>query len=198
MASRMLPESMRRYALTHPANRIRIIDANGFGVRDSVLNGQAELGIGRQSNHHRDLMETLRLEGPFVFFCRPDHPLNANKTITWSDLREAQLIEINTISANRIFLDFQLAKHGIEVSGSYKVRHRSTAIGLVAAGIGVAILPAATLDEGADYGLCRLPLVRPVIKRKVCMITKRNSTLSPAASAFFDLLMTQESVVGQS
>ena len=109
MTSRRLPESMRRYALIHQANRIRIADANGF-----------------------------------------------------------------------------------------EVRHRSTAVGLVAAGVGVAILPAATLEEGADHGLCRLPLVRPVIKRKFCVITERNSTLSPAASAFFDLLMTQARVVGQS
>ncbi len=37
-------------------------------------------------------------------------------------------------------------------------------------------------------GVIRIPLVDPVVKRKVVLIQRKGSTLSPAASAFCDVL----------
>lgn len=191
MASQMLPNAMRRYAQMHPGNRVRIIDASGYEVRDAVLHGHAELGIGLPTERHAELEETLLFEEPYMFFCREEHPLSGKRQIVWSDLHEAELIGISTMSANRVFLDYQLAKRGIKLSGTYEVRHLSTAIGLVAAGVGVAILPNSTLEEGARPGICRIPLISPTVKRKIVILRKRNSTLSPAARAFLDMVSDQ-------
>ena len=185
-----LPEAIKRYSLDHPRNRIRIIDASGFEVRDAVLHGQAELGVGLTTERHPELEEIKLFEEPFMFFCPDDHPLSGESHIAWTSLHEAHLIAISTMSANRVLLDYQLAKHNIKLSGTYEVRHLSTAIGLVAAGVGVAILPASTLQAGARPGISRVPLTGPTIKRKIVVIRRRNATLSPAASAFFDLLMS--------
>lgn len=132
------------------------------------------------------------LEEPYMFFCREEHPLSRQKSITWADLREAELIVISGLSANRVFLDYQLARRGISIAGAYEVQHLSTAIGLVAAGVGTAILPSSTLEDGARPGLCRIPLIGPVIKRKITLLRRRNATLSPAASAFHALLIERE------
>jgi DNA-binding transcriptional LysR family regulator len=191
MASQMLPKAMQHYARSHPGNRIRIIDATGFEVRDAVLHGQAELGIGLPTGQHPELDEIQLLEEPYMFFCKDGHPLSSRMRVEWSDLHDTELISISSISANRIFLDFQLEKRGINLSGRYEVRHLSTAIGLVAEGVGAAILPASTLSVGTRPGLCVIPLTSPTIKRKIVVLRKRNSTLSPAAKAFFDLLMSQ-------
>lgn len=188
MASYSLPAVIRQYAQAYPGNRIRIIDATGLEVRNAVLHGQAELGIGLPMERHPDLLETQLFEEPYMFFCREEHPLSRMKSITWTDLREAELIVISSLSANRVFLDYQLAKRGIRIRGAYEVQHLSTAIGLVAAGVGTAILPSSTLEDGARPGLCRIPLTGPVVKRRIIMIQRKNSTLSPAASAFRELL----------
>lgn len=189
MASQALPTAIRRYALAYPGNRIRIIDASGFEVRDAVLHGQAEIGIGLPTDRHPELEETQLLEDPYMFFCREEHPLSQREHVTWSDLHEAELIAISTMSANRLALDAQLEKHGINLSGRYEVRHLSTAIGLVAAGVGAAILPSSTLEAGSRPGLRRIPLRGPTIKRKIVVIRKKNTTLSPAADAFVQLLL---------
>ena len=84
-------------------------------------------------------------------------------------------------------MDYQLAKRGIRLTGAYEVQHHATAISLVAAGVGCAILPASTLEEGDRLGVCRIPLIGPVVKRKVILSQRKNSTLSPAANAFFEL-----------
>lgn len=189
MASNVLPKAIRRYVETHPGNRIRLIDTSAFEVRDAVLHGQAELGIGIPTDRHPDLDETPLLEEPLMFFCRSEHPLSEMKSVTWSDMRDIDLIVVSTMTATRVFMDYQLAKRGISLSGAYEVQHHATAISLVAAGLGAAILPASTLEEGARPGVCRIPLTSPVVKRKIVLIKRKNSTLSPAASAFANVLL---------
>jgi DNA-binding transcriptional LysR family regulator len=192
MASHVLPTVIRRYATAHPGNRIRLIDTSAFEVRDAVLHGQAELGIGVPTDRHPDLAETPLLEEPLMFFCREEHALSRMKSVTWSDMRETDLIVVSSMTATRVFTDYQLAKRGISLSGAYEVQHHATAISLVAAGVGAAILPASTLEEGARPGVCRIPLTNPVVKRKITVLRRKNSTLSPAANAFFEVLTSED------
>lgn len=189
MASHVLPAAIRRYAEGHPGNRIRLIDTSAYEVRDAVLQGQAEIGIGVPTDRHPELLETPLLEEPLMFFCREEHPLSGRMSVTWSDMREADLVVVSSMTATRVFTDYQLAKRGISLSGAYEVQHHATAISLVAAGVGAAILPASTLDEGARPGVRRIPLVNPVVKRRISIIRRKNSTLSPAANAFFEVLV---------
>ena len=85
-------------------------------------------------------------------------------------------------------MDYQLAKRGISLTGAYEVQHHATAINLVAAGVGCSILPSSSCGENDRIGVIRIPLVDPVVKRKVVLIQRKGSTLSPAASAFCDVL----------
>ncbi|QDF98003.1 LysR family transcriptional regulator [Azoarcus sp. DD4] len=188
MASHVLPAAIRRYRQSHPGNRVRLIDTTAFEVRDAVLHGQAELGIGIPTERHPEILETPLLEDPLMFFCREEHPLSKRESVTWSDMRETELVVVSSMTATRVFMDYQLAKRGISLSGAYEVQHHATAISLVAAGVGTAILPASTLEDGARPGVCRIPLVSPVVKRKITLLRRKNSTLSPAANAFFELL----------
>ncbi|MBL8485458.1 MAG: LysR family transcriptional regulator [Rhodocyclaceae bacterium] len=188
MAAQILPTLMREYAKDHPNNRIRLLDATSYEVRDAVLNSQAELGIGILGEQRPDLTEVPLFDDPLMFFCRDSNPLSEMKSVTWSDMSDADLIVVSNLTATRAFMDYQLAKRGISLSGAYEVQHHATAISLVAAGVGCAILPASTFQEGDRPGVRRIPLVSPVVKRKVILITRKNSTLSPAAEAFHDLV----------
>jgi len=71
----------------------------------------------------------------------------------------------------------------------YEVHHPSTALGLVTAGVGTAILPLSTIQEGTHPTVCRVPLVRPTVSRTIGLIRRRNASLSPAAEAFHETLL---------
>lgn len=196
MAACILPALIHEYAVSCPRNRIRLLDATSYEVRDAVLSSQAELGIGIHGEQHPDLVETPLFDDPLMFFCRENHPLSAMKSVTWSDMSGADLIIVSNLTATRVFMDYQLAKRGISLSGAYEVQHHATAISLVAAGVGCAILPASTYKEGDRPGVRRIPLVSPVVKRKVMLVKKRNCTLSPAAEAFHDVIMANLEMLG--
>jgi DNA-binding transcriptional LysR family regulator len=106
-------------------------------------------------------------------------------------MREADLIVVSNFMATRVFMDYQLAKHGIRLNGNYEVQHHATAINLVAAGVGCAILPSSTLNDGDRPHVRKITLKNPVVKRKVALLRHKNSSLSPAAQAFFELIQKE-------
>ena len=188
MAAHILPEYIRRYAEACPGNRIRLLDGTSYEVRDAVLNGRAELGICIHGEHNVELTEIPFFDDRLMFFCRDTHPFSDKKSVSWFEMGRADLIVVGDMMATRVLMDYQLAKKGIRLTGAYEVQHHATAISLVAAGVGCAILPASTLEEGDRQGVRRIPLVGPVVKRKVVLTKRKRSTLSPAADAFFNLL----------
>ena len=188
MAAHMLPQLIRQYADVCPGNRIRLLDAASYEVRQAVLNHQAELGIAVNGETHPDLIETPLFDDPLVFICRDTHPLQDKPSVTWADMREADLIVVSNFMATRVFMDYQLAKHGIRLNGNYEVQHHATAINLVAAGVGCAILPSSTLLEGDRAHVRKIMLTGPVVKRKVALLRHKNTSLSPAAQAFYELI----------
>lgn len=188
MAAHILPEFIRKYADVCPRNRIRLLDGTSYQVRNALLNNMAELGICIQGEQNPELVEIPLFDDRLMFFCRDSHPFSNKSSVTWSDMSRADLIVVSNMTATRVVMDYQLAKHGIRLDGAYEVQHHATAISLVAAGVGCAILPASTLEEGDRQGVRRVPLIDPVVNRKVVLNRRKNCTLSPAANAFYEML----------
>ena len=188
MAHHTLPSVIRAYSERYPGNRVRIIESSASEVSRAVLHDQAEMGLTIQFERHAELVEEPVLQEPFVFFCRDEHPLSKHKTLAWKDLREAELIMVSSLSGNRALLDYQMARKHLSLNGMYEVEHLATAIALVSAGVGTAILPNSAMQEGAYPLVRRVPLVGPVIKRTVVLIRRKNASLSPAAEIFHNLL----------
>jgi len=189
MTSHVLPEVMRRYASQHPDNRIRLLDGASHEVHAAVLGGQAELGIAVQGEKHADLSETVLFADPLAFICRSPHPLQERRSVSWNDMRDADLIVVSSFMATRMFLDYQLAQRGIRLSGHYEVQHHATAINLVAAGVGCAVLPSSTFENGDRPHVVKIPLTGPVVKRRVTLLRRKPASLSPAAEAFHTLTL---------
>lgn len=184
MSSHVLPPLMGEYARSHPGNRIRLLDGSSFEVREAVLSGQAELGIAIQGEAHPELVEEALFTDPLVFLCKRPHPLQDRAAITWADLRDTELISVGSFAATRVFMDYQLAKRGIRLHSRFEVQHHATAINLVAAGVGSAVLPACTFREGDRPDVLRIPLGSPEVRRQVVLLRQRQVSLSPAAQAF--------------
>ena len=88
-----------------------------------------------------------------------------------------------------MFLDYQLAQRGIRLSGHYEVQHHATAINLVAAGVGCAVLPSSTFENGDRPHAVKIPLTDPVVKRRVTLLRRKQASLSAAAEGFYQLTL---------
>jgi DNA-binding transcriptional LysR family regulator len=188
MTYQQLPQVIRDYAKRYPGNRVRLLDRSSVQVMEAVRSGEAEVGIGLKLASNPDLVEETMLRDPFVLYCRSDHPASAKREISWKALREYDLIAISGLSGNRALLDHHLRRHGIDLRGRFEVEHPSTAISLVAAGVGAAVLPSATLLSGTFPDVKRIALGHPLVLRTIVRFVRRSATLSPAAQAFQNAL----------
>lgn len=191
MTTHVLPELLRDYGRLHPDNRVRLLDGASAEVRDAVLAGRAELGIAVQGEAQAELAETVLFADPLVFICRAPHPLHERASVTWADMRGVELIGVSSFTATRVFMDYQLARRGIRLDRGHEVQHHATALNLVAAGVGAAILPASTVREGDRAGVRAIPLTGPVVKRRVVLLRRQGASLSPAAAAFAEQLRSR-------
>lgn len=188
LTSHFLPALLAAYAQALPSIRVKLLDGDSNEVHEAILSGRAEVGLAIEGDVHPELSQSTVMSDPLVFLCRAPHRLQHRKTVTWSDMREMTLIGVSTFTATRVFMDYQLAKRGIRLQGDYEVRHHATALNLVAAGVGSAILPSSTFRDGDRPGVLKIPLVAPVVKRKVVLLRSARRSLSPAAQAFVALM----------
>ena len=189
LTTHVLPQLIKAYAHKHPGNTLRLHDASSHDVRAAVLGGQAELGIAINGEPHAELEEIVLFDDPLTLLCPMPHPLQHRSTVSWNDLQGVDLIVVSSFMATRMFLDYQLAQRGIQLSGHYEVQHHATAINLVAAGVGCAILPASTFENGDRPQVVKIPLTSPVVKRRVTLLRRKPASLSPAAQAFHRLVL---------
>ena len=189
LTTHILPDLIRAYAQQSPGNTLRLLDASSHDVRAAVMDGQAELGIAINGEQHAELEEVVLFEDPLTLLCPTPHPLQGRDTVSWTDLQGVDLIVVSSFMATRMFLDYQLAQRGIRLSGHYEVQHHATAINLVAAGVGCAILPASTFENGDRPNVVKMPLTGPVVKRRVTLLRRKPASLTPAAEAFHALTL---------
>ena len=189
-----LPRIVQQYAALYPANRLKILDHASSGVAAAVLQRAAEFGINMQGAHDAELRSVPLLKDQFVLVCRDDHPLARKRRIAWKQLEPHALILAGAESGNRPLLDVALEKQHVRLRSFYEVQRSSTAVGMVAEGVGVTVVPGLAVQKGAYPRLRVVPLVEPVISRTLVLLSRTRAHLTPAAQALYDLIRKQASV----
>ena len=186
-----LPSLLREYSRRQPDNRIHILDHTSYGVAKAVQQREAEFGISIADVQFSDLDSTHVLSDRFALICRQDHPLARRRTLNWGQLQGHALIVPGGGSSNRPLLDTVLGPLNIQLPAAYEVQRSATAVGLVAQGLGAAIVPRLSIPPGA-YPLLRLiALTNPVIERNFVLLRRKGAVLSPPAKALHDLIVAQ-------
>ena len=182
-----LSDVIRRYHAAAPKVRIKVLDAGANEVLAAVARGEADFGIDFLGSQEGDLDFEPLVEERFVAACRRDHALARSRRVTWAQLAEHDYISVGRASGNRVLLDQALAGLARRPQAIYETQHVNTALGLVEAGLGVAAIPSMAMP-GRDHPLLvSVPLVDPVVTRKVGLIRRRGRSLSPAARQLYEL-----------
>ncbi|MQP64308.1 LysR family transcriptional regulator [Niveispirillum sp. SYP-B3756] len=191
VANHVLPQVLYRFAQTHPAVRIRIIDESAGMVLAAVQEGQADIGIGFLGAQNAEVeFNPIRSE-PYVLAVRRDHPLAAAAAVRWDRLGAERLIGVSLNSGNRILIENVLAGLPQRPTIHYEANHVAGALGLVAAGLGVAVLPSLSLANGAYPMLVGVPMVEPGLSRTLGLITRSGGRLNLSAQALYDLILRE-------
>ena len=189
---RFLPRIIQAYSALYPDNHIKILDHTSAGVSSAVLQREAEFGITIADSHHAELNSVPLLQDEFALVCRDDHPLSRHEALRWKDLEPYPLISIGQLSGNRPLLDRALEEQDVVIQSLYEVQRVSTALGLVAEGVGAAVLPRLALQGDAYPRIRVLRLTGPVIARGLVLISRKTAEFSPAAEALYQMVRSHQ------
>lgn len=192
-----LPSVLKQYHERYPRILVRIIDEGADAVLSYVVRSEADFGVNYIGTQEPNIEFDPILKESFVVACRTDHPLARKRKVTWAELGRYDYMTVAKASGNRLLLDLALTDIPVRPRWFCEVRHVTSLVGLVEAGLGVAAVPRLAMPEGEHPMLTSVPLVDPTVTRNVGLIRRRGRVLSPAAQQLYDLLAASKTKSGR-
>ena len=176
----VLPELIRTFIKAHPGIRVQIKDLVAERVREAVLKREVDFGIGTRHGRVADLRATPLFQDRLVVFTPVQHPLSAKRKISLREAAEYDLILPSRNSSVREAVEAIAHRERLALDTRYETSFMPTALALVRAGLGIAILPESAADSGTAEFM-RVPLSNSFSTRQIELLQRSGATLSPAA-----------------
>lgn len=183
-----LPKVLKRYHERYPRILVRIIDEGANAGLSQVVRSEADFGINYLGTQEPNIEFEPILKEAFVLACTSAHPLAGRDQVSWAELNQYDYMTVAKTSGNRLLLDLALAGNEVRPRWFCEVGYVSTLVGLVEAGLGIAVVPRLAMPLEPHPTLVSVPLVDPVIERTVGLVRRRGRILSPAAQQLYELL----------
>ncbi|MFC4172839.1 LysR family transcriptional regulator [Microvirga sp. GCM10011540] len=183
-ASGILPEVIAQFREGHPRISFVIHDVIASGVIAQVREEQVDLGLtgGRVVDSDLEILHTTQDHMHVVF--PAGHPLGDLRRIDVDTLTRHPLILMHPTTSVRAVLDAAFLAAGRLPIIAAEATYMSTAVGMVRAGLGAAILPGSAMEVRAEQTLRARPVDDPGFTRDVSLIKKAERTLPPASESF--------------
>jgi LysR family transcriptional regulator, carnitine catabolism transcriptional activator len=186
IAAGLLPVAIARLRERHQGITVRVRDGVAARVVELLKSGEADFGISSCGRVDRELEERPLFSDRMVAFVREDHRLASHRSVTLRAVAEYPLILTGKDSSVRELLDRTLEQARLPIRISQEASYMTTALGMAAAGLGVAILPDAAIHS-APAGVRRVAIRNPVLQRRIGIITRAGRSLSPAAQRLVEV-----------
>jgi DNA-binding transcriptional LysR family regulator len=209
MACTLLPQVIAAWRMRYPDIGISLSDSPVEAVTTRVLSGETDFGIGPERDGAPQLEARELMEMPFEAVLPTDHPLAKHSRLGWSDLAAHPLITLRGQFTERLLADMgRDAKEDaagadkrstkrdtradnvrdVALRPAHEVTYMTTALAMVASGLGVTVCMPYAAPLVRLHGLRMLPLDAPVLTRRFFVYTREQRSLSPAAAAFIAFL----------
>src|SRR5215471_8267893 len=177
-----LPPILRTFHETHPGVEVRVFETPSAAIAELVGSGEVEFGLSVIQTNRWDLdVETIG-EVPLVLACPKSHELAKKRAVTWKELRNTPLIRVSTKTAIRSIMDDAVAAAHLTPNWQYEVQHVETAVHLVEAGLGLAVVLSVDVALHPGRGVVAVPLRSPKVVCAYGLVTRRGMPLSPSAT----------------
>ncbi|MGB9088246.1 MAG: LysR substrate-binding domain-containing protein [Pseudomonas farsensis] len=180
-----LAECLAQFAQSHPGIEVRLRDLVAERINERVRDADVDFGIGVRSRLGHGLAFSPLLRDRLCLFVRADHPL-AEGALTLAALDDQPMILTGRDSSVRAQIEQVFSERGLRLRAVMEANYMSTVLALVRNGLGITLLP-----ESADDGegrLVRRMLPEPGLERELGVITRSESSLSPAAARLLECL----------
>lgn len=184
LAAVVLPQAIAEFQKRYPGISVQLADVGTEQIVDSVRGGRADCGLGTFSPAEEGIERLPLVRDSLMLFCDHRSPFNGAISVRWRELEDQPLITLTRDSGIRLLVEVGFEAAEIALKPVHEVTQVTTAIALVEAGLGVAVLPTYALAAARYRKVVGKLLTEPNISREVVMIHATGRSISPAVSAF--------------
>jgi DNA-binding transcriptional LysR family regulator len=182
----VLPSAIAEFQARYPGVRFQLKEAGSREVEEDVVNGRLELGVVTMPVARRELAVRQLREDNIVLVCRPDHRLAQRANVSLDALNGASLVGFEPGSAIRQLVDVALRDAGVQMNVVMELRSIPAIIRMVQSTGNLAFVSAMGVE--GETGIEVLRVAGLNIRRKLAVISRSGTTLSPGAAAFAEAL----------
>jgi len=188
----LMPQAIAGFRASHPSVELSLAEGEPEEIAPRVRAGEFDLvllfefeGVGERLGKGIKRFELL--DDPLHLALRHDHPLAARKRLALEDLGDESWVQTSAASACARHVVRSGHAAGFEPNVSFESDDYLTVQGLVAAGVGVALIPQLALSTvRPDIRVRALHPGSPV--RKVFAATPRGAAVTPAVATMLGVL----------
>lgn len=174
----LLAAPLARFRVLQPEVAFQFEDVSTPDGIALLRAGHVDLVIANEVDDAPDIRYQFLAERRFVALMPHDHPLAAAPTLRWSDLADQALIVVQSRELNESAVIEPLRQSGLLPAITHRVHQLSTAVGLVQAGFGIAMVAQHTALHVLRPGFVAKAMVEPELVGKLSMMTVTTRTPS--------------------
>jgi DNA-binding transcriptional LysR family regulator len=188
----LMPLAVARFRQAHPDVTLTLAEGEPEQIGPRLRSGEFDLALLFEFPLARErpdagLRSVTLLEDPMHVALPAEHPLASKPALTLGDLRDQQWIQTSVTSPCARHVVRSCLAAGFEPQVSFESDDYHTIQGLVAAGVGVALIPRLALTRVQD-GIVVRALAPHSPTRKVTAATMAGPGVAPAAQSMIGVL----------
>jgi DNA-binding transcriptional LysR family regulator len=185
-----LPADIAAFVADNPGIRIELEEGDSTDVVLAVADGRADLCIFAERTAPLGLQSLPYRQDKLVLVVRQDHPLATRESLDFVDATDFEFVSLSAGTSLAQRLQLESAALGRRLKLRIQVRSFDAMCHMVAAGLGVAVLPeAAVLPHLTSMGLRKLDLRDPWVRRELLLGARDFAALPRPARLLMDHLL---------
>ncbi len=183
LSTMVLPRALARFHAAHPGVELAVREGGSEDLVRSLEGGDLDLALVILPLRRSELFETAPLfREELVLAAPPAHPLARRRSVRVADLRGVPLVMLREGYDLRAATIAACAQAGFEPTFAIEGGELDGVLRMVAAGLGVAVVPSIVVQRRGP--LVAVRLIRPTPSRSVGLAFRRDRHRTRAADAF--------------
>lgn len=188
IASGLLPRAIAALTAVHSGLLVKVRDMTADAIVTAVKSGEADVGLGSVMRPDSDLRTRPLVTDRLCALVPATHPLASRQRVSFASITRWPLVLTSRDSSVRQLIDRSAQQRRLPMQVVQESTYMSTAMAMVAAGLGVSILPESALTT-APVGPRTVSIHSPVLRRELVILSSRFRSMSPAAEKLIEAVL---------
>lgn len=189
VSAHVLPHILKEYRARYPGIDVSVRTGRSYHVLQMVLADEVQAAIVR-SISHPDVQTIELYEDQVVLVTDPAHPFASLENVTLEEVGRQPLILFDRGSSYRSLIQGLFEEAGVVPHEAMELDSMEAAKKMVEEGLGIALLPRASVEREVKLGFLVEPELRGTTmpRRRIALIFRKNRRHGRPVAAFIDLL----------